>query len=140
MSEAPSMVLQDTLGVASVRLATQSVIFFFLPKNAIIFLLSTIRNCLLTPLLPFMTNFCPLLHPSEAILSISHRSIYSQCEPLITFLPDGARFFPLISAFISFSIFLLDLPFFFDFFLFPAFDFLFPPMLPDFFVVLFLFF
>merc|ERR1719244_829626 len=114
-----------------------------------IFLLSTIRNCLLTPLFPFMTNFCPLLHPSEAILSISQRSIYSQCEPLITFLPDGARFLPLILVPFFFPIFLLDLPFFFDFFFdffdfffdfFPALDFLLPPILPDFFVVLFLFF
>jgi len=124
-SAAPAIVLHDTRPVASVRLAAQSVIFFLLPKNAMIFLLSTMRNCRLTPLFPLMTNFCPLLQPSAAILSSSQRSMYSQWEPLMTFLPEGVRALSFIIFFLC-PIFLFSFLFMLDFLFFPPFPFFFP--------------
>jgi len=76
---APVTALHVTLSVTSVRFPVQSVIFLPFSKNAIIFLPSRIRNCLLVltlPLAPFTTNLSPSSQPFADFVSRAHRSIY----------------------------------------------------------------
>jgi len=76
ISAAPGIALQDTAGVTSVMVPLQAVIFLPNSKNAMIFLPSSIKNCLLVFATLLITNFCPLSHPFAAIVSSAHRFTY----------------------------------------------------------------